>query len=297
MLVNAAGPWADVAAAGIGAGLAGPRLRLVQGAHIVVPRLFTHEKAYIFQNADRRIVFALPYEADFTLVGTTDTDFSGDPAHAVATGEEIDYLVDAANRYFRRRIVPADVIWRFAGVRALADTGAGRASVASRDYRLELDAPAGQGPLLTVLGGKITSYRTLAEHVVAKLAGACPDEPRLRTPSWTGAAALPGGDLDLEELALLRARLAGRPGAPPDAVLKRWLASYGSLAAEVADRWHGAAGPGRHFGAGLHEAEVCWLVETEWARAAEDILWRRSKLGLRFNNGQTANLNAFLAAG
>ncbi|MGE3246994.1 MAG: glycerol-3-phosphate dehydrogenase, partial [Beijerinckiaceae bacterium] len=160
ILVKAAGPGAGRRAGDLPHGEASPRLRLVQGAHIVIPALYGHGKAYIFQNHDRRIVFAIPFEEEFTLIGTTDTEFSGDPAKSKPLASEIDYLLAAVNAYFRRQLQTSDVVWTFAGVRALADDVGGTAQTASRDYRLEVDAPEGEAPLLTVLGGKITSYRT-----------------------------------------------------------------------------------------------------------------------------------------
>lgn len=214
MLVNAAGPWADITGATLERKQNGndvaERLRLVQGAHSVIPRIYDHDRAYIFQNPDGRIVFAIPYLDRLTLVGTTDSEFSGDPLDAQISSQETDYLLAAINGYFRRQMSPQDVIWSFAGVRALADAGPGKAQAASRDYRLDLDGGNGIPPLLTVLGGKITSYRTLAEDVVERLADVCPQESRLRTPSWTASQPLPGGDLPPLDLAAIGKSLLAR---------------------------------------------------------------------------------------
>lgn len=296
MLVNAAGPWANSVSAIIEGAEQTPAVRLVQGAHIVVPRLFDHDRAYIFQNRDGRIVFAIPYEQDFTLIGTTDREFSGDPATSHISAEETAYLIEAANSYFSRQIAADNIVWAFAGVRALADASADKAQSASRDYRLELDAPPGRSPLLSVLGGKITSYRTLAVHALAKLANALPEDGRLRLPEWTHRTPLPGGELSVAALRTLGSVLARQPGAPGGHILQRWLASYGSQAQQLCAAFAGPDGPGRHFGGGLYAAEVFWLMQNEWAMTADDVLWRRSKLGLRLTDTQAGELAEFLSA-
>jgi glycerol-3-phosphate dehydrogenase len=299
MLVNAAGPWADIAGATLerkqGGSDVAERLLLVQGAHIVVPRIYDHDRAYIFQNPDGRIVFAIPYLDRFTLVGTTDSEFSGDPLDAQITSQEITYLIAAINGYFRRQMSPQDVIWTFAGVRALADAGPGKAQTASRDYRLDLDGGNGLAPLLSVLGGKITSYRTLAEDAIARLADVCPQESRLRTPFWTGMHPLPGGDLPPLDLAAMGQSLLARHLWLQPATLARWLACYGSETSRLCEFVVKSGGPGEHFGADLYEAEVRWLVACEWAQTAEDVLWRRTKLGLYLDAQQATALDGWLA--
>ncbi len=284
-LVDAAGQWVG------GLTELSPRRRLVRGSHIVVPRRFAHDRCYIFQTADGRIVFAIPYEHDFTLIGTTDRDEAAPLAAPRATADEVAYLCAAANDYFREAVTPADVVWSYSGVRALYDDGAARAQDATRDYRLDLTGAAGEAPLLTVYGGKITTYRRLAEAAVAKLA---PALPTLRAPIWTARAPLPGGDFPHTGLATLTAALqAAHPGL--DAALVRRLASaYGTRAHGLLEGATTPADLGRPFGAGLSEREVRYLMRQEWARTAEDVLWRRSKLGLRFDAAATAALDAYM---
>ena len=207
VLVNAAGPWVEeVSTAGLGLEQPG-RVRLVQGSHIVVPKLFDHDRAYIFQRPDGRIVFAIPYEGEFTLIGTTDRDYAGDPAEVSATPEEIAYLCEAASAAFARSVLPADVVWTYSGVRPLYDDGASEAKAASRDYVLEMDDKAGAAPVLSIIGGKITTYRRLAEAVLERLAAHLPARQGLAA-GWTGTTPLPGGEFDPDELPALTQRLA-----------------------------------------------------------------------------------------
>jgi len=281
-LVNAAGPWAaSFLREAVGQPQVRP-LRLVKGSHIVVRRLFEHPYAYIFQNPDRRIVFAIPFEGEFTLVGTTDVEIDGDPGGVRIDAAEIDYLCTMINRYFRRQVAPADVVWSYSGVRPLLDDGADASSV-TRDYRLELDADG--PPLLSVWGGKITTYRALAEEAVELVAGPLGVTRR----GWTASAPLPGGDLgavmtthgdpmaDFDRFCALQAQR--RPWLPPG-LSRRYARAYGTRL----DRMLGEAGSlaqlGEEIVPGLYAAEVEYLVGQEWARTAEDILWRRSKLGL-----------------
>ncbi len=299
-LVNAAGPWvAAVMRDGLGIAPKA-QVRLVQGSHIVVPRLFDHDRAYIFQNADRRIVFAIPWLGDFTLIGTTDRDYSGDPACATATPDEIAYLCGAVGRYFHQQVRPEDVVWSFAGVRPLYDDGASAAAAATRDYVLESDAPDREAaPLVSIFGGKITTYRRLAEAVLDRLAPHMGPEISRRIAErdgWTAKAPLPGGDFPVDGLPALAAALrADHPFLAPETA-QRIAAAYGTRAR----RWLGgartAADLGRSFGAGLSEAELCFLVEEEWAVTAPDVLWRRSKLGLRLMAAEVAAVDAWLAS-
>ena len=286
-VVNAAGPWvADVLAR-----VAGPhraaRIRLVKGSHIVVPRLYGHDRCYVFQNGDGRICFAIPYETDFTLIGTTDEDYTGDPAHPQLSAGEAAYLCAAVDAYFRTPIRPADIVWSYSGVRPLQDDGASAAQAATRDYVLELEAPRGQPPLLSVFGGKITTFRRLAEAALAKLAPFFPGMGR----NWTATAALPGGDFpwdgapaQVEALRRAYPFLDGRTAL-------RMVRAYGTRAVQVLD---GAPDAGRQFGAGLTLREVEWLMRTEWARTAEDIAWRRSKLGLRLSKAEMQALQTYM---
>jgi len=295
VLVNAAGPWvAEVSVAGLGNDPSG-RVRLVQGSHIVVRKLFDHDRAYIFQRPDGRIVFAIPYEGEFTLIGTTDRDYAGDPAETAATPEEIAYLCEAATAAFAREVVPADVVWAFSGVRPLYDDGASKAQEATRDYVLKADHPEGQAPVVNIFGGKITTYRRLAEAVLERLAPHLPSRNGLAA-GWTGTTPLPGGEFDPDELPALTRRLARSfpfLGAPHAA---RLVGAYGTRAARVLGRAKSAADLGRHFGATLTEAEVRYLVGQEWAATAEDVLWRRSKLGLHLSREEASALEAWLRA-
>jgi len=295
VLVNAAGPWVerfDSDRLGLT-----PRhhVRMVQGSHIVVPSLFEHDRAYLFQNPDGRIVFAIPYESDYTLIGTTDRDYRGDPGAVAATPEEIVYLCAAASTNFARAVHPADVVWSYSGVRPLIDDGARPAQAASRDYVLELDAKPGAAALLSVIGGKITVYRRLAEDALRRLAHHLPPT-RARAAGWTGEVPLPGGDFQPTELAAQAARLRDRfPFLDPPHAL-RLLRTYGTRAPRALGNAPSSAALGRHFGASLYEAEVIYLMQEEWALTADDVLWRRSKLGLRFSGAQTAALDDFMRA-
>lgn len=292
-LVNAGGPWVADVLNGIVASNRPASVRLVQGSHIVVPRLFEHDRCYIFQNADGRIIFAIPYEGDLTLIGTTDKDYDGDPAKVAASEDEIAYLCAAASEYFRKPIQREDVVWTYSGVRPLYDDGASKAQEATRDYVLTLDEPAGSAPLLSVFGGKITTARRLAEAAVEKLSAAV---PALRAPSWTAVAHLPGGDFPVEGFEELVERItAARPWL--DRKLARRLArAYGTRAETLLEGAKAMADLGRVFGADLTEREVSWLMNQEWAVSAEDVLFRRSKLGLRFSPEQRRALDDYMAA-
>lgn len=289
-LVNATGPWAASFLDDIAAIHDHPRLRLVKGSHIVVPALFKHEYAYIFQQPDRRIVFAIPYESAYTLIGTTDVDYQGDPADVHIAADEIDYLCAAANRYFRREIKPADVVWSYSGVRPLVDDGSGDASAVSRDYRLELDN-ATSAPLLNVFGGKITTHRRLSEEAVDQLCIALKRE----LPAWTqDGDPLPGGDFaDAERLIALWAE---RWPWLPVALAHRWLRHFGTCTEHLLEGVQKLEDLGQHFGAGLYRAEVDYLIDHEWARCAEDVVWRRTKLGLRLTPDALQRLDVYIAA-
>ena len=282
-LVNAAGPWVNAVLATSGVN-APTRIRMVKGSHIIVPRLYDHDRCYTFQNRDGRICFAIPYETDFTLIGTTDEDVTGDPAHPSLSPAEAEYLCGAVNAYFRRTITPADIVWSYSGVRPLRDDGATAAQEATRDYTFELD---GDPPLLSVFGGKITTFRRLAQAALAKIG---PFFPAMK-PEWTARATLPGGDLPWDGIPSFAEGLRARHGLD-ERTAQRMARAYGTRAEAMLN-----AGPaGRDFGAGLSEREVHWLMRTEWAATAEDVLWRRSKLGLRLDQAQRAALEAFMHA-
>ena len=279
MIVNAAGPWvAELLNDRLGAG-SRSAVRLIRGSHIVVPRLWEGDHAYLLQQPDGRIVFALPFEG-FSLIGTTDVPVRR-PDQAAVAREEIEYLCAAANAYFRRQIGPGETIWSYAGVRALYDDGSAEAKDITREYRLELD-PADGARLLSVFGGKITTARALAEEALAKLGSG--------GLSTTASTPLPGGDWG--DAAETRRREAAC--WMPAQMLERMARSYGSRLDRVIGGAGSLADLGRHFGAGLHEAEVRYLVEAEFARTPDDILWRRTKLGLFTIAEERAALRDFL---
>ncbi len=291
VLVNAGGPFVAQILSSVLRHNTVTRIRLVKGSHIVVPKLYAHDRCYIFQNADGRVCFAIPYHDDFTLIGTTDEDYAGDPAAVTASVEEERYLCAAVSEYFRAPVDPASIVWRYAGVRPLRDDGASKAQEATRDYVLELQQGAGEAPVLSVFGGKLTTYRRLAEAAMAKLA---PFFPGMRG-AWTAGAALPGGDFPYDGLGAVQADLQRRYPFVAEATARRLVRSYGTLAAEMLGDARGGGDLGRVIGADLSEREVDWLGRTEWARTADDVLWRRSKLGLRFGAAETAGLEAYLA--
>ncbi len=271
-LANAAGPWVDaVAGNALGAGTPA-RLRLVKGSHIIVPRKYPGEHAYIFQNGDGRVVFAIPYERDFTLVGTTDQLFEGDLDTVRISREERAYLREAAGEYFKSGISDNEIVSTYAGVRPLYDDNAARNSTVTRDYVFELEAQDG-APILSVYGGKITTFRKLAEHALGKLASHLAMGPK-----WTRAAPLPGGEM--ADFAVFLRRAGERYAWIPPEMLLRLARAYGTRIDRVIGTADGLDRLGDHFGGDLYEAELRYLVAEEFARTPQDILWRRSKLGL-----------------
>ncbi|HMN71577.1 MAG TPA: glycerol-3-phosphate dehydrogenase [Rhodoblastus sp.] len=290
LLVNAAGPWVDRVLQGPLAHKAPHHVRLVQGSHIVVPRLYEHDRCYIFQNADGRIVFAIPYEDQFTLIGTTDRDYKGDPAKVEITDEEIAYLCAAANEYFRHQIAPSDVVWAYSGVRPLYDDHASAAQEATRDYVLH-DETIEDAPLISIFGGKITTYRRLAEAVLDKIG----DRLGARGAPWTANAPLPGGEFEGGDLAAFTRDLMSRKPFLPAPLAQRLARSYGTRALDLLGEARALDDLGRDFGAGLTAAEIDYLAAREWAETAEDILWRRTKLGLHGAADQTPQIEAYLA--
>ena len=291
-IVNAAGPWVEdvlTRTTGVDAHAA---VRLVQGSHIVVRKLYAHDRAYMFQNDDGRIVFVIPYENDFTLIGTTDRDYEGDPARVEITKDEINYLCESVSGYLARPVTPADVVWTYAGVRPLYDDGASEAKAATRDYVFELDA-ADNLPLLSIFGGKITTYRRLAEEALERLQSFLPESQRARA-GWTAASRLPGGDFDVRGLPDLASDFHREwPFIAQDHAL-RLARSYGTRARDILKGATSFADLGRHFGATLTEAEVRFVMATEWAQTADDMLWRRSKLGLRLTPAEAEALDAWM---
>jgi glycerol-3-phosphate dehydrogenase len=288
-IVNAAGPWVDhVVGAARGAHPERPP-RLVKGSHIIVPRLFVGEHAYILQNPDKRIVFAIPYERDFTLIGTTDVAWYDDPAMPVISAEETAYLCESVSRYFETPVRPQDVVHSYAGVRPLFDDGSASASAVTRDYVLKLGEE--EGPqIVSVFGGKITTYRRLAEHALEKLA---PFLPKMDAP-WTDSVPLPGGDIGDFEAFLADVRR--RWSFLSERTAWRLARAYGSRIDRVLGHAASPAELGEDLGGGLHAREVDYLVATEWARTAEDILWRRSKLLLHVPPGTRERLEGYLGS-
>ena len=295
-IANAAGPWVgDVLHGALGRG-AHHSVRLVKGSHIITRRLFDHDHAYIFQNPDKRIIFAIPYEHDFTLIGTTDVEYTSDPAQVAIDRDETQYLCDSINRYFKRKISPADVHWTYSGVRPLLeDENAANASAVTRDYRLEMDEGAG-APLLSVFGGKITTFRKLAEEAGDMLSRALGRDAK----TWTAGVALPGGDIANANFDVFAAAFAKRHPWLPAALARRYARAYGTRAERVIDGAKSLAELGTEIAPGIHDAELRYLRDAEWATCAQDVLWRRSKLGLHVAPGTldavTAAIDAWFAA-
>lgn len=294
-VVNAAGPWVGEVLRDTLLVKEKPPVRLVQGSHIVVNRLYDHDRCYILQNADGRIIFAIPYENNFTLIGTTDRDYEADPADVRASKEEIAYLCQAASDYFARPIDPSDIVWTYSGVRPLFDRGGGDAAqAATRDYVLNLSAAEGQASLLTVFGGKLTTYRRLAEHALAMLE---PGFPGLRAKAgWTGRTALPGGDFPVEGLGDLVRDLRDKWPFLTPSHAARLARQYGRRARAILGQARSPADLGIHFGATLTEAEVAYSMDQEWTRSAEDLAWRRTKLGLCLTAAELDRLDRHIKA-
>jgi glycerol-3-phosphate dehydrogenase len=290
VLVNAAGPWAGKVRAMAEGGAYANVLRLVKGSHFIVPKLYEGDQAYIFQNPDNRVIFAIPYEGKFTLIGTTEIDFHGDAREAKISDAEISYLVESANAYFRKPVRRDDIVWSYAGVRPLYDDEHANASAVTRDYVLQLVGEGSDAPLMSVLGGKITTSRRLAEHVMEKLSGRMgwPDAP------WTKKARLPGGEFpDGDFSAFVRDVETSHPWLPP-ALALRWARCYGTRIDTLIGKATDLSGLGPEIVPGLYRAEVDYLRRHEWAETAEDILWRRTKLGLHAGPDAAENLASYL---
>ena len=290
-VVNAAGPSVLDLVARSGTNTA-RSMRLVRGSHIVVRKLFEHPYPYFFQLPDGRIFFAIPYEDDFTLIGTTDADHEGPLDNIHASPEEISYLCEGASRFFRRPITPDDIVWTYSGVRPLIDDGSGRPEAATRGYELDLSGEELGAPILSVYGGKITTYRHLAEEAVNRLV---PRLAALSGAAWTDKAALPGGDFPVDGVDAEMAALMDRAPYLDRQTAHRLVRSYGTRAWDAINRAGTPEDCGEDFGHGLTEAEVRYLMQQEWARTADDVLWRRSKLGLRLCAEQKKRLADFMA--
>jgi len=292
MLVNAAGPWVDSVINGVMGKNGRHNVRLVQGSHIVVKKLYDHDRCYFFQNSDGRIFFAIPYEGDFTLIGTTDRDYTGDPKDVRITPEETDYLLSAANEYFARSIDRSNIVWTYSGVRPLFDDGASAAQEATRDYVLKVDGDTTSGAVVNVFGGKLTTSRRLAESVLEKIE----DVLGKKGAAWTQKSTLPGGDFGPKSFDTEVRRLGLDYPELPATLLRRLMRLYGTRARKLLGSARTPTDLGQNFGSDLYAAEVVYLAEHEWARTGEDVLWRRTKLGLKVGAEDVARLEAFMGA-
>ncbi|MFP1790701.1 glycerol-3-phosphate dehydrogenase [Lonsdalea quercina] len=287
-LVNAAGPWVR---SFFDDGLALPSpygIRLIKGSHIVVPKVHNEPQAYILQNQDHRIVFVIPWMDEFSIIGTTDMEYHGDPRHVSINDDEVDYLLDIYNRYFKKPLTRGDIVWSYSGVRPLCDDESDSPQAITRDYTLAIDDDQGRAPLLSVFGGKLTTYRKLAEHALDKLAKYYPQAGK----SWTQQATLPGGDIhgSRDEYA---SRLRQRYNLP-ESLARRYSRTYGSQTERLLGDAHSVGELGEHFGHMLYEAELRYLVEHEWVVSVEDALWRRTKLGMWLDENQQQRVSAWL---
>ena len=293
-IVNAAGPWVADMLHGTLKIQNEKQVRLVKGSHIVVPRLYEGAHAYILQNPDRRIVFAIPYEQDFTLIGTTDVPIDRVLGKPHISNEETLYLCESVNRYFRSQVTPADVVWSYSGVRPLFDDAAKNASAVTRDYVLDVDDPPGQAPVISIFGGKITTFRKLAEHALEKLVPAIADAPAAWTRPWTEHAILPGGDIENADFNTLVAEIEKKAAFLDPALAHRLCRAYGTRVWRILGVAKSLADLGEHFGAGLTQAEIDLMIAEEWAQTAEDVLWRRSKLGLHVPSDAFGRIDAYM---
>lgn len=289
-IVNAAGPWVEDVLRHVPGSHNRTQIRLVKGSHIVVPRLYDGRHAFLLQHPDGRVVFTIPYQDQFTLIGTTDVPYHGDPATVAIDAEETSYLCETVNRYFAQPITPTDVRWSYAGVRPLTDDDAASASKVSRDYKLELTEAAAQPALLTVFGGKITTYRRLAELALQKL------QPFIggAKQGWTDQATLPGGDLPRADFEAFLVGVRQRWPLLPESLTRRLALAYGTRISDIIGAARSIDDLGTQFGAGLTQAELDYLRTHEWARTAEDVLWRRSKLGLLMSTAEQTALASHL---
>lgn len=289
-LVNAAGPWVaqfikqDLQ-------LKSPYgIRLIQGSHIIVPKLYEGDKAFIMQNDDRRIVFAIPYLDQYTMIGTTDHEYKGDPAQVKITQGEIDYLVKVSNEHFKKQLTQDQIISTFAGVRPLCDDESDNPSAVTRDYTLALSKQAvGEAPLLSVFGGKLTTYRKLAESAMQQLKAFFPEMQG----RWTAKEVLPGGE-KMDTVEQLVQEILLQVTDAPESLAKRWASAYGTRVWNILGEATSVAQLGQHFGQGLYVREVDYLCRFEWVITSQDLLWRRSKLSLSMSNDEVASLDAYL---
>ena len=290
VLVNATGPWLDSFLTHISHQDSGEQIRMVKGSHIIVRKLFDHGRAYLFQNADGRIIFAIPYEQEFTLIGTTDVDFTGQPGKVNITPEETDYLCRAASEYFIKQVTPDNVVSSYAGIRPLFDDGKSEAKAATRDYVLKLDTGSSEAPLLSIYGGKITTYRKLAEAVLQKLQPFLPP----MGPAWTEHQHLPGGDFAPNLFNHEVNRLQAVCPLLQKKHTRRLVRTYGTRAFAMVQSLKIASDFGICFGDYLYQFEVVYLMQNEWAQTAEDVLWRRTNMGLFLTDEERRNLDVWM---
>jgi len=290
-LINASGPWAADFINEVSDLSSRESIRLVRGSHIVVPKIFDHDKAYFLQGEDGRITFAIPYEGKYTLIGTTDRDHADPDTPAQCSEDEIAYLCDFVSTYFKKPVRPEDVVWTYSGLRPLYDDGASSASAATREYVLTLNLNEdGRAPLLNIFGGKITTHRKLAEAALKKIATFHPE----MTGPWTASASLPGGDFPHDGVADLTAALRAKFNYLTDEWADRLIRCYGTLAQTVLAEHASAKALGTHFGADLYEAEVSYLMANEFAKSAEDVVWRRTKVGLAMSAKEIEALDQWM---
>ncbi len=287
-IANMTGPWINHTLENVLDCKEQPPVRLIRGSHILVPKLYVHDRAYIFQNDDGRIIFSIPYQEKFTLLGTTDCDYQGNPSDVHITDTEIDYICAAASEYFIQPILREHVVWTYSGVRPLYDNGASKAQEITRDYVLKEMGKENEPRILNLYGGKITTYRKLAEEAMKFV------EKALGTKGapWTKNSILPGGDFPCNKLDTIENKIALLISDLDDFTYRRLARSYGSEALVIFA--NAKADKGKDFGHGLYELEVKWLMEKEWAITCEDILWRRSKLGLLFNKKEANALSTYM---
>ncbi|MBV1895770.1 MAG: glycerol-3-phosphate dehydrogenase [Rhodobacteraceae bacterium] len=290
VLVNAGGPWVKDIIRNTVHINSSEGVRLVRGSHIVTRKLFDHDKCYFFQGEDGRIIFAIPYETDFTLIGTTDSDHEDASVRPECNEAEADYLRGFASSYFKKPIKKEDIVWSYSGVRPLYDDGASSATAATRDYVLKLDQQDGGAPLLNIFGGKITTYRKLAEHALEKLAPFFPNA----SPNWTAGVSLPGGDFPVDGVATLIRELRQSFTFLDAFWATRLIRAYGTEASLILGDAKSVADMGKMFAATLTEREIVWLMEKEYARTAEDVVWRRSRLGLRMSKAEIDELDIWM---
>lgn len=288
-MVNAAGPWVSSFIESKLERKAPYSIRMIKGSHIVVPKLYEQSNSFIMQNADKRIVFAIPYRDKYTLIGTTDEEYHGDPKDVAISDAETDYILDVANQHFKTQLSKQDIVWTYSGVRPLLNDESSNASAVTRDYTLHVEDEHGKAPLLSIFGGKITTYRQLALSAMKDLKAYYPNLGK----EWTHAYPLPGGDMDNDHTMFANKLIEEFPFLSHE-LAKRFTASYGTLSYVLLGDATSQEELGQCFGADLCEREVNYLVEHEWACTAEDILWRRTKLGLELSQKQVSKLESFL---